>query len=379
MRVLFFLSSLQIGGAEVQTIQLVSELRRKGCDVQVLVHHPRCAGSMHIDPSATHIHFLDGFRMRNPAGWLRAWRAMRAVGADVVVPVNTTPAVVCAIGRLCGAIKARVLCTFHTTQLVAKEGLQFKLFRLAVRVIDSLIFVSENQKAHWDLAGLRPRSAEVIHNGVDTERFSVVAPLDRMRQRQALGIPPDAYVVGICAALRPEKNHLQLVDAVATLRTRGIPAWLLVVGDGAQRDVIVEKITQKSLESTAILVGRQQDVRPYIAAIDVGVLCSTSETFSLAALEILSAGIPMVMSNVGGASEMVADDVNGYLFSSGDLMGLVGALEKIYEVDLRKRLASRAAREVRDRFTQDQMVDKYVAAFQKSVMRDVAVNNDVVS
>lgn len=365
-RVVFFLSSLQVGGAEIQTFQLVESLRRKGCDARILVHHPLAAGAIPLTGEEDHLVFLDGFRMRNPRGWLRAWRTLRQQSADVIVPVNTTPTVICWLGKALGFFRSRVVCTFHTTQLRQEEGVQFKLFRWAASAIDAVVFVSENQLDYWKGAGLRTRSHAVIHNGVNTDRYAVVQDITRHDAKRLLGLRAEDFVIGISAALRPEKNHLQLIEAVAKLRAAGLPVRLVIIGDGDERRNIEERLASLLLVDTVVMVGRQHDVRPFLAALDIGVICSTSvETFSLAALEAMSCGIPMVLSEIGGASEMVQHGRNGYLFPAGDVKALYNVLIEAFQTDLAP-LREAAAADVRRRFSHESMVNRYLQLFGNS-------------
>jgi len=86
------------------------------------------------------------------------------------------------------------------------------------------------------------------------------------------------------------------------------------VGEGPQRPVIERYAQAHGASAWVSLVGHQNQVERYIAAFDVGVLCSVAhETFSLAALEQMSMGVPAVLSDQGGAREMVDDGVQGFV------------------------------------------------------------------
>src|SRR5262249_12325673 len=141
-----------------------------------------------------------------------------------------------------------------------------------------------------------------------------------------LGFFDGEYVIGLSALLRPEKNHVQLVDAVARLRAIGIPARALMIGDGETREAIEERARSLGVASQIVITGLKQDVRPYVAACDVMVLCSLAETFSLSAIESMALSRPVVHSEVGGAAEMIAPGRTGFLFPPGDTEALVGKL-----------------------------------------------------
>lgn len=92
-----------------------------------------------------------------------------------------------------------------------------------------------------------------------------------------------------------------------------------------------------------LFAGEQSDVRPFIEACDAGVLCSRAvETFSLSALEFLALGVPMIMSRIGGASEIVRHGENGLLYESGDLPALVSSMVLIADPASRAKMAERA-------------------------------------
>src|SRR5207248_3830085 len=91
------------------------------------------------------------------------------------------------------------------------------------------------------------------------------------------------FVIGLSAVLRPEKNPLQLVEAIASLRRRGIPARALVIGDGEMRGELEARARRLGVAGDVAITGLQREVRPFVAACDAAVLCSRTEAFSLAA------------------------------------------------------------------------------------------------
>jgi len=165
--------------------------------------------------------------------------------------------------------------------------------------------------------------------------------------------------------LRPEKNHIQLVDAIAALQLRGIPARALIIGDGETREAIQAAAHDLGVAREIVITGLKQDVRPYIAACDVMVLCSYTEAFSLSAVEAMALGRPVVHSDVGGAAEMIAPGRTGFLFPVGDTGAFVDKLAILADRTVSARMGREARTTAETLFSEKKMVDRYEKALQE--------------
>jgi glycosyltransferase involved in cell wall biosynthesis len=249
--------------------------------------------------------------------------------------------------------------TFHATVLqTLKERLKMQYYRPLVWTADWLVYVCEAQRRYWQRRRLTGRRTDVIYNGIDT-RFWRMEEGARAIVRRALGFSESDLVVGMSAVLRPEKNPVQLVEAVALARRRGIPARALFIGDGPMRPAVEERARRLGVEAETVITGLQQDVRPLLAACDAVALCSHSEALSLAALEALALGRPVLHSEVGGAAEMIEPGRNGYLFAPGDTPALVDRLSALADPALRRRMAGPARAMVELKFSERAMVERY--------------------
>lgn len=363
-RIVFFLSALVVGGAERQSIGLADELGRRGYDCRFLCFHSKYADALVTDALLSRTIFVNGSRFASPAGAMQTWQAISRAAPDLLVAVGTAPLRLSAWGRAFRQCRTRIVCTYHTTVPRQEKWIQEALFRWSLPLADCLVYVSKRQREYWEPRGLRCPRVEVIPNGVDTAHFTSGAG-DRRAARQGLGFDDDDYVIGLLAAFRPEKNHGQLVDAIAALRARGIPAKALFVGDGQTRRAVEAHARARGVAEHAVFAGERRDVRPLIAAMDVGVLCSVAvETLSLAALEIMAMGAPMVMSDTGGAAEIVDEGAAGRLFPIGDTGALVEHLAALTDRPLRQSLAAFATARVRQAFTTDRMADRYELLFR---------------
>lgn len=362
LRLIFVTSSLSRGGAERHSLTLMNRLGERAYECH----------SVYIKNDTDQ---LDRLRLRG-RGTARCLNATRYFDTRALADfarhiLRTRPSAIVAANPYAlmysvlalrrSRLRVPVVVTFHTNRLLgAKEQLQMAVYRWFFWAADCSVFVCERQKRYWLRRGVFSRRNEVIYNGVDTDEFCERStPDDRGLLRGALGLRDTDYVIGISALLRPEKNHLQLVDAVAALRNMGIPARALVIGDGEMRGAIEARARELKLESDIVIAGFQKDVRPYIAACDAMALCSITEAFSLAAIEAMACGRPLVHSDVGGAAEMIVPGRNGFLFPVGDTRAFVDKLAVLANRAVSRRMGSHAREAVEARFSEKAMVDRY--------------------
>jgi glycosyltransferase involved in cell wall biosynthesis len=247
--------------------------------------------------------------------------------------------------------------TLHSTFIQTfKEQLQMLAYRPLFWAADCAVFVCERQRSHWLRRGLFGRSNQVIYNGVDLEHWK---PVDARTVRRALGFAEDDYVIGLSAVLRPEKNASQLVEALAALRRLGLPARALFIGDGPEREKVLARARALSVADRVVISGFQEDVRPFLSACDVVALTSFTEALSLAAIEAMALGRPVVHPEVGGAGEMIQSGHDGGLFPVRDTARLVDHLAALADPVLRLRMGENARVTVERRFSERAMVERY--------------------
>lgn len=362
LRPLFVTGSLMYGGAERHSITVMNRLADRG-------HQCHAVYIKNAQDLLDQIQPRDGTTVRcmNASGFfdLRAIGNFAAhifkVRPSVIVAANGYALMNASLARLRSGLAIPVVATFHTTQLLeTKNQVKSLIDRPFFWSAERTVFVCKMQKKYWLRRGLGSRKNEVIYNGVDTEYFcDRSTPDERRNRRKTYGIAETDYVVGIAALLRPEKNHLQLIDAIVALRGMGIPARALMIGDGPMRGSIEAKARELGVGDEVLITGLQQDVRPHMAICDAMVLCSLSETFSLAALEAMSMGKAVVHSEVGGAAEMIIPGHNGFLFTVGDTEALVCKLSLLAEPQVAKRMGGCARVMVETDFSEKSMVDRY--------------------
>jgi len=359
LRPLFITGSLVHGGAERHTITLANQLAERG--------HECHAAYVKNDPSqlprfrgVAGTHCLHAARYFDAAALRRLAELMTRVQPTSIVAANQYAMLYASLARRMARLRAPLTVTWHTTFLRSvKEQVQMLYYRPFFWDADCLVSVCEAQARRWRARLVRSRRNEVIYNGVDTAVWKPPPEEDRRRQRVALGLADDDYVIGLSAVLRPEKNHLQLVDAIAALRQRGVKARALMIGDGPMRGAIEARARELGVGRDILITGFQQEVRPFMAACDVAVLTSFAEALSLAAIEAMAMGKPVVHSRVGGAPEIIRPGQEGFLYPVGDTAALVGHLETLGDPAARARMGASAREVVEARLSERAMMDRY--------------------
>lgn len=361
-RVTFVTDRLVFGGAERHAITVADALDRRRFAVAFATLKPGGPLEALVDRSAyTHFETADVGRKLDFDAVRRLAGHFEASAAEVVVAANPYATLYSLLAARRLRRRPAVLSTFHSTVMsTPKDKLQMVFYRGVFPFCDRLVYVSENQRRYWRRRGLRARADLTIHNGIDTAHFSAQATgADVAAVRRACGFAPGDFVVGICAALRPEKAHGDLLQAIGRLQRAGRRVRTLIIGDGPERQSIEAGIASLGIGADVHITGYQMDVRPFILASDVMVLPSHSETFSLSALESMALGKPMVMTRTGGASEQVDDGRTGLLYEPGDVARLAAHLEALAASGDAAAMGERAAQYVTTRFPVGKMIDEY--------------------
>lgn len=257
-------------------------------------------------------------------------------------------------------VRVPIVTTLHGTDtvVVSQDPDLYPVVRLALRASTQVTAVSqalaEETEARFDLAG----SVEVIPNFVDTEVFSPGHYDDSLRAAYA---GPGEYLLVHASNFRPVKRVPNIVRLFARLREVGVPARLLLIGDGPEKVLCEQQVRELRLGAEVHFVGGITDVAPLLAIGDVFVLASAYESFGLAALEAMACGVPVVAPAVGGLPEIVSSEA-GQLFPEGDteaaLHAVLGILEKLPAY-------RQAARQNALRFRKEAIVPQYEALYQR--------------
>jgi glycosyltransferase involved in cell wall biosynthesis len=213
---------------------------------------------------------------------------------------------------------------------------------------DLVIAVSDevSNSIHAHTNGATP--VRVILNGVDTDRFEKTST-DSGRVRRELSIPPTAPVIGTVAVFRSQKRLQDWLSAARLLKDRHPDARFLLVGDGPLGDELRRQARESGLDDVLYFPGLQQDVRPYLAAMDLFMMSSVFEGLPVALLEAMAMRCGIVSTDVGGIPEVIRNGENGVLVEPRDPIALADAASELIRDPARMDRMGRAARDATER------------------------------
>jgi N-acetyl-alpha-D-glucosaminyl L-malate synthase BshA len=209
-----------------------------------------------------------------------------------------------------------VITTLHGTDitLVGQEASFYAITKFSIEQSDRVTAVSQFLKDETVRTfGCCEQGIEVIPNFVN---LSIYRP-DRAACRDGLA-PAGSKVITHTSNFREVKRVRDVVRVFARVR-RVLPATLVMIGDGPERDDAEREVRELGVEADVRFLGRLSNVVELLQASDLFLLPSQSESFGLAALEAMACGAPVVGSRTGGLPEVVDDGVGGILEPAGSV------------------------------------------------------------
>lgn len=340
LRVMFMQTDMRVGGAETVTANILRGLDRSRFSPELCcLKELGELGETLAAELPVHSNLLS--QKYDLRVWPRLKRLLRERGIDAVVTVGAGDKM------FWGRLAARrvgvpvIVSAIHSTGWPDGIG---RLNRMLTPLTDAFIAVAPSHgKFLAEHLGVPRERVAVIPNGVDTRRFAPLPDVASIRRELGLGLTDP--VVGIVAALRPEKNH-EMFLRVAAQVVRELPsARFLVVGDGPCRAALEQQSQDLGLSSNVQFLGTRTDVPRVLAAMDVFTLTSHNEANPVSILEAMSVGRSVIATNVGSIHEAVTNAETGYLVPPGDENQFAARLLELLNAPLQCHFMGAAGRE----------------------------------
>jgi glycosyltransferase involved in cell wall biosynthesis len=214
-------------------------------------------------------------------------------------------------------------------------------------------------------AGFRPDKVRTIYNGVDWTSFDRESSM--AAKRAELGIDPHHQVIGMVGNLRRAKGYPHFVRAAARVAETVSRVTFLIIGEEEQslRQELDAEIARRGLKSHVRFLGFRRDVPDLLRMLDVFVLSSLSEGMSIATVEAMGAGVPVVVTRSGGPEDLVQDGITGFLVPPRDAESMATKIKLLLgDATLAARMAAQGKRYARSHFGVQDMVRRYEALYE---------------
>ncbi|MCW3061402.1 MAG: putative Glycosyl transferase group 1 [Capsulimonas sp.] len=374
LRVAFATESYALGGVERWLAMLIGGLDRSRFTPLLI-----CSDAPDIDPFVADVQACGAEIIRtglmtpwSPSvspqivtqlAWMLKARRIDVLHAQVLGGVGARSIVLAA--RLAG-VKS-VFITIHGSQRT-RLG---RAARDAGRVFDRAFVTGFTTSSHSSrtsqiaMAGRAPDQIRVICHAIECEAFN--PHLDREESRRMLGLPEGVPLVGIVGRMDPQKGVDDFLRMARLIADAAPKTHFLLVGDGQSLPQYKALASALGIADRAHFPGRRTDIPRCLAAMDVFVLSSVFEPFGLVLAEAMAMEKPVVATDSGGVSEVIADGVTGALVPISDAPAMaMAALRYLRQPDLARRHGEAGRRRVLEKFTAARMVGEMETMYARS-------------
>jgi glycosyltransferase involved in cell wall biosynthesis len=373
--VLHSITDLNVGGAESMLLSFVGKLDRNAWRTEILSLMP--AGPLQAQAAAL------GVPVRS-AGMTQGRPSLASMGGVKRAFCDFKPHLAhgwmyhgnlaATFGAMRAARRTPVIWSIHhsLSDLAREKPMTQAVIRLsaaASRAPAAISFCSRASAEQHRRIGFRPRRQVVIPNGTDCERFKP-SPDARGRLLNLIGAPVDAILIGHVGRAHPMKDQTRLVKALGSLLRDGYPVHGVIIGAGHQGGAVEHAVREVGIADHVSLLGLRDDIAELAPGFDLFALPSAwGEAFPLAVAEAMASGVPVVATDVGDCSWLVAD--TGGIARPSDTDSLVAALKSLLDLraDDRRALGARARRRVVEEFGLDQYVRRHLDLYEEALDR----------
>jgi glycosyltransferase involved in cell wall biosynthesis len=362
IRILHIIPTLVRGGAEKQLALLAAGLPRDRFDVHVcvLTHTGPLEG--HLREAGIPLSFIHKRWKIDPFAYWRLRTEIKRIQPDIV---QTWLFAANAYGRQ-AAISTDVKHVLASERCVDpwKSRIQLSIDRVLAKRTERIITNSSGVVQFYAENGLPGEKFVVIPNGI--RPFAPTESVSREALLQELKLPGDSKLIGAIGRLWPQKRVKDLIWATDLLQCIRDDTHLLVIGDGPQRWRLERYAQQTNVLKRVHFLGERGDVARFLPHLDLLWMASGYEGQSNAVMEAMSAGVPVVASDIPGNRDLVIHEQTGFLVDVGDRGGFAQRAEQLLDDPaLAKRLGAAGRERMLTDFTVEQMIARHASLYEQ--------------
>lgn len=343
-RVMLFTDSFIHGGTERQFVQALRLLDREKYDVRVGCLKRRGPFLAEVEAMGLPVHEfpITSLKRWSTVVWFdRLMKFFKAERIDIVHAFDFYTNLFAGIAAYLADVPVIIA---SRRELAGDRSLAQQWgIRLACQFAGAV--AANSRAAGSRLTGLfseHPEKVRIVPNGINLDDFVAQKPAEDVRRE--IGAGRGTQLVGVLAALRPEKDLGTFLRAAAKVHRTAAEARFVLIGEGSERLKLEALARELGIAERVLFLGDRRDVPDLLHALDVFVLSSTTESFPNAVLEAMAARKPVVATRVGGTPELVEDGVTGYLVPVSDPVGMAHRIVELLHDPAKRRAMGEAGR-----------------------------------
>ncbi|MCA9126350.1 MAG: glycosyltransferase [Planctomycetales bacterium] len=361
IKVCLIIPTLVQGGAEKQLTLLARNLNPESFDVSVIVLTHSGPYEADLTAAGIALHFIDKKGKLDWFAYRRLVRKLRELKPDIV---HSWLFAANSYGRA-AALRAKVPVIVGAERSVDpwKSRWQFAIDRWLAKRTHGLLTNTSAVADFYQAHGIDRDQFTIIANGIEPTE---TVKLSRDEACRRLGLPTRGRLIGSVGRLWAQKGYADLIWAGEMLHVAYEDMWYVIVGDGPDFEKL-QHLRDKAQAFEAVrFVGHRSDAREIMSAFDVLWNGSLYEGQSNTILEAMSLGVPVVASDIPGTRDLIEHGESGYLYPRGNAAALAKLTNQLLTNDeVRRSLASGAARRVQEEFSVTRMVREHEEYYRR--------------
>jgi len=322
MNITHFVENLDRGGLERMVLELVKLQQRQGHRCQVVCLFEPGSQAHELRELGIPVNACDKRQGLDLRALARARASIRSHNTEVLHTHNAV-AHYQAVLATCGLPMRQVINTRHGMGGLRRAERREWLYRRALGRTHAIVAVCEAARNDAVQRGIvPPEKTCVVPNGIRVERFQTASASMRRQLLQSLGLPSITRLIGNVGRLNWAKDQATLIRAFGHVHASEPDTALLLIGEGELRTELQRCVDELGLGGHVHFLGDRNDVQALLAGLDLFVLSSVSEGYSLALLEAGAAALPVIATDVGGNREIIRDGRTGRLVKASDVAAL---------------------------------------------------------
>ena len=235
---------------------------------------------------------------------------------------------------------------------------------------EKVIGVSEEIVLNLNKGLVPKKKLLVIDNGIDTEATFNIKDYNEKQLRRELGLREDSILVGSLGRLTEQKDYGTLILSAVEVLKKTNNCEFFIAGEGLLKDALLQLVREHGVDDSFHFVGYREDIGSLLKLMDIFVLSSLSEGLPMAMLEAMAAGLPIVVTRVGGIPQVVINNQNGQLVDKDNPQQLAEALLALVKSKEKRSLTGNNARKtILAKYSMHQMTQKHIELYNSIISR----------